>query len=158
MTTKTRDTRIEAVADLPSIRIVRDFDAPPERVFRAWTDPDLAARWLGPKDLRMHIETWDARTGGGYHYTMWRGEEQVAEFYGSFHEVRVPSRLVQTFCYTGWPDSVSLEINTFDDLGGRTRVTNLSLHDSFRVRDAVLSSGMETGVTEGYATLDELLR
>ncbi|WP_197318963.1 SRPBCC family protein [Saccharomonospora sp. NB11] len=158
MTTKTRETTIEGLADRPAVRIVRDFAATPDLVFRAWTDHDLAARWLGPKDLDMRIHTWDARTGGSYHYTMWRGAEQVAEFYGSFHEVRTPSRLVQTFTYLGMPDDVSLEINTFEAIDGLTRVTSLSLYETYEARDAMLSSGMEIGVVEGYAALDELLR
>ncbi len=157
MTTKTRDTLIEAVPDLPSVRIVREFDAPPDKVFRAWTEPELVVRWLGPKDLEMRIDTWDARTGGAYRYTHWRGDELVAEFYGSFHEVRIPSRLVQTFGFTAMPDAVSLEIATFDDLGGRTRVTALSIVDTLESRDAMLASGMETGIVEGYEKLDALL-
>ncbi|EHR61755.1 SRPBCC family protein [Saccharomonospora cyanea] len=158
MTTKTRDTLIEAVPDLPSIRIVREFDAPPDKVFRAWTEPELVVRWLGPKDLEMRIDAWDVRTGGSYRYTNWRGGELVAEFYGSFHEVRTPSRLVQTFGFTAMPDAVSLETATFDDLGGgRTRVTILSIVDTLESRDAMLASGMETGVVEGYEKLDALL-
>ncbi|CAM2954486.1 SRPBCC family protein [Saccharomonospora xinjiangensis] len=157
MTTQTRDTLIEAVPDLPSVRIVREFDATPDKVFRAWTDPELVARWMGPKNIEMRIDTWDARTGGSYHYTAWQGGEQVAEFYGSFHEVRTPKRLVQTFGYTAEPDAVSLDICTFDDLGGRTRVSILSLVDTLQTRDAMLASGMETGVVEGYVKLDALL-
>ncbi len=81
----------------------------------------------------------------------------MAEFYGSFHEVRTPSRLVQTFGFTAMPDAVSLEIATFDALGGRTRVTALSIVDTLESRDAMLASGMETGIVEGYEKLDALL-
>jgi uncharacterized protein YndB with AHSA1/START domain len=158
MTTKTRDTLIEAVPDLPSVRIVREFDAPRDEVFRAWTEPELVARWLGPKELEMHLDTWDARTGGSYRYTAVRDGREIAEFYGSFHEVRPPSRIVQTFGYVGMPDAVSLEIGTFDDLGrGRTRVTSLSIVDTLESRDAMLASGMEVGIVEGYEKLDALL-
>ncbi|WP_024873752.1 SRPBCC family protein [Saccharomonospora piscinae] len=158
MTTQTHDTVIEAVPDLPSVRIVRDFDAPPERVFRAWTDPDLVQRWLGPDDIEMRIEAWDARTGGAYRYSAWRNGERLTEFYGSFHEVRAPQRIVQTFTFVDLPDAVSLETATFDDLGGaRTRVTSLSLVDTLEARDAMLASGMETGIVQGYAKLDALL-
>jgi uncharacterized protein YndB with AHSA1/START domain len=156
--TTAHETRIEADPDLPTVRIIRDFDAPPDRVYRAWTDPKLVTRWLGPKSTTMKIGTWDARTGGSYRYSMWREGEEIASFYGSFHEARPGERLVQTFTWDGAPDGVSLETVTFEDLGdGRTRVTGLSVVDTMETRDAIIASGMETGVVEGYEKLDALL-
>jgi len=156
--TTTHETRIEADPALPTIRITRDFDAPPDRVFRAWVDPELVARWLGPDETTMRLDTWDARTGGSYRYAALRGDEELARFYGSFHEVRRSERLVQTFTWEGFPDGVSLDTMTFEDLGdGRTRVVGLSVVDTMEARDAIIASGMETGVVEGYAKLDALL-
>jgi uncharacterized protein YndB with AHSA1/START domain len=156
-TTK-NETRIEADPNLPTIRIVREFDAPAHKVFRAWTDPELVVRWLGPRSIDMKIDTWEARTGGSYRYTAWREGEQIAAFYGSFHELRDGERMVQTFTYEGVPDGVSLETMTFEDLGdGRSRATSLSVVDTMEIRDMILSSGMDTGVIEGYEQLDELL-
>ncbi|MEU1508858.1 SRPBCC family protein [Kitasatospora sp. NPDC005748] len=159
-----RRTTIEADPALPVIRIVREFDAPPSRVFRAWTEPELVARWLGPRDRVMKIDTWDARTGGSYRYSALAGDgagpasEVIASFYGSFHEVRRDSRLVQTFTFEGVPDGVSLETVVFEPVGeGRTRVSSLSLVDSLATRDAIMASGMDRGVIEGYEQLDELL-
>jgi uncharacterized protein YndB with AHSA1/START domain len=157
-TTATHETRIEADPNLPTIRIVRDFDATPDKVFRAWIEPELLAQWLGPKDLVTDITTWDARTGGSWRYSMSRNGEEIASFYGSFHEVRPTERLVQTFTYDGFPDGVSLETMTFEDLGnGRTRCVGLSVVDSIETRDAIIASGMERGVVEGYEKLDALL-
>ncbi len=154
----TNQTRVEADPNLPTIRIVREFHAPRDRVYRAWTDPDLAVRWLAPKDLTMRIESWNARTGGSYRYSAWRGDEQIASFYGSFHELRPESRLVQTVTFEGFPDGVSLETLTLTDLGdGRTRTEVLSVVDSMQARDAIIASGMEHGVVEGYEKLDALL-
>jgi uncharacterized protein YndB with AHSA1/START domain len=156
--TTTHETRIEADPALPTIRITRDFDAPPDRVFRAWVDPELVVRWLGPNETTMRLDTWDARTGGSYRYAALRGGEEIARFYGSFHEVRPGERLVQTFTWEGFPDGVSLDTMTFEDLGdGRTRVVGLSVVDTMEARDAIIVSGMETGVVEGYAKLDALL-
>ena len=156
--TTTHETRIEADPALPTIRITRDFDAPPDRVFRAWVDPELVVRWLGPDETTMRLDTWDARTGGSYRYAALRGGEEIARFYGSFHEVRPGERLVQTFTWEGFPDGVSLDTMTFEDLGdGRTRVVALSVVDTMAGRDAIIVSGMETGVVEGYAKLDALL-
>jgi uncharacterized protein YndB with AHSA1/START domain len=84
--------------------------------------------------------------------------EEVAAFYGSFHEVRPSERLVQTFTWEGMPDGVSLETMTFEDLGdGRTRTIGLSLVDNLEARDAIMASGMDVGVNEGYEKLDALL-
>jgi len=154
----TNETRIEADPDLPTVRIIRDFDAPAGRVYRAWTDPHLVAQWLGPKSTTTQIDTWDARTGGSYRYSTWCEGEQLASFYGSFHELRPDERLVQTFTYEGYPDGVCLETMTFEDLGdGRTRVTGLSVVDTMEARDMMIASGMEAGVVEGYQKLDGLL-
>jgi uncharacterized protein YndB with AHSA1/START domain len=156
-TTK-HQTRIEADPDLPTVRIVRDFDASPHRVYRAWTEPKLVAQWLGPRSITMRINTWDARTGGSYRYSAWRDDEEIASFYGSFHELRPDERLVQTFTSEGGPDGVCLETVTFEDLGdGRTRVTSLSVVDTMEGRDAMIASGMEEGIVEGYEKLDALL-
>ena len=156
--TAKRETTIEADPNLPTIRIIRDFDAPRDRVFRAWVDRELVARWLGPKSSEMRIDQWNARTGGNYRYAAVQDGEEVAAFYGSFHEVRPSERLVQTFTWEGMPDGVSLETMTFEDLGdGRTRTVGLSVVDSFEGRDAIMASGMDVGVNEGYEKLDTLL-
>ncbi len=102
-TQQTHPTTIEADPALPTVRIVRDFDAPPDRVFRAWTEKELVERWLGPKDTPMDLTEWDVRTGGSYRYTASRDGEVIASFYGSFHEVRPSERIVQTFTYWGSP-------------------------------------------------------
>ncbi len=154
----TREATIEADPNVPTIRIIRDFDAPRDRVFRAWIDPELVVKWLGPKSSEIRIDQWNARTGGNYRYASVQDGEEVAAFYGSFHEVRPSERLVQTFTWEGMPDGVSLDTMTFEDLGGgRTRTVGLSVVDSFEGRDAMLASGMDVGVNEGYEKLDSLL-
>jgi uncharacterized protein YndB with AHSA1/START domain len=156
--TATRQTTIEADPNLPTIRIIRDFDAPRDKVFRAWIDPELVVKWLGPKSSEMRIDKWNAGTGGNYRYVALQDGEEVAAFYGSFHEVRPSERLVQTFTWEGMPDGVSLETMTFEDLGdGRTRTIGLSVVDTIEGRDAIMASGMEIGVYEGYEKLDALL-
>jgi uncharacterized protein YndB with AHSA1/START domain len=156
-TTQHHETTIESDPTVPLVRIVREFDAPPEKVFRAHTDPDLIAQWLGPRDLEMTVDHYDCRTGGSYRYVHKRGDEEYG-FHGSFHEVRPSELIVQTFTFEGVPDGVALEKLVLEDLGnGRTRLTATSLVDSFEGRDAFVASGMETGVVEGYERLDEVL-
>jgi uncharacterized protein YndB with AHSA1/START domain len=156
MTVAYHSAQIEADPKVPLIRITRDFAATPEQLFRAHMDPELYKRWVGPADISTRIDHWDARSGGSFAFTNLReGEEH--SFHGSFHEVS-PTRIVQTFTYDPWPESVSLETLTLTDLGdGRTRLVATSLVDSFEGRDQWLASGMETGVNDGYDKLDELL-
>jgi uncharacterized protein YndB with AHSA1/START domain len=161
-TTTKHQTEISASAEVPTITITREFDAPRELVWRAMTEPDLVRQWMGPRDVQMEITHWDCRRGGSWAYTARRadGTEDDFEtrFYGSFHDVRAPERAVQTFTWEGAPDGVSLETMTFEELpGGRTRSVGLSVVESFEIRDMILASGMEVGVVEGYERLDELL-
>jgi uncharacterized protein YndB with AHSA1/START domain len=157
MITSTHQTQITSDPDVPLVRIIREFDAPPAKVFRAHADPELVARWTGPRSLEMKIDHFDCRTGGSYRYVMTRDGDEFG-FHGCFHEVRPSQLIVQTFTFEGEPDSVALERLVFEDLGdGRTRLTATSLVDSFEGRDAFVASGMEEGVREGYERLDELL-
>jgi uncharacterized protein YndB with AHSA1/START domain len=154
MSTKT--TTIEADPTVPVIRIRREFTARPDQLFRAHTDPELFARWIGPDGMDTTVDHWDPRTGGSWRYVSVRDGREFG-FHGCFHEVR-PDRIVQTFTWEGDPDGVSLETLTFEDLGdGRTRLTAQSVCDSFEARDGWLRSGMETGLEQGYATLDRML-
>ena len=155
--TTTHETEITHDPNVPLVRITREFDAPPEKVFRAHTDPDLLVQWLGPRDLEMRIDRYDCRTGGSYRYLHIRGDEEYG-FRGCFHDVRPGELIVQTFTFEGLPDSVALEKVVFEDLGdGRTRLVATSLVDSFEDRDAFVSSGMEEGIRQGYERLEELL-
>ncbi len=155
-TTADGTTTIEAVADLPLIRMTREFAATPAQLFRAHTDAALFARWTGPDGTEVKIDQWDPRTGGSWRFlNIVDGEEYG--FHGCFHTVR-EDRIVQTFTFEGVPDGVALETMVIEDLGnGRSRLVSESLCDSFEGRDAMLSSGMEVGVNDGYARLDAML-
>ena len=151
------DTEITVDPRVPLVRITREFDAPPAKVFKAHTDPELVAQWLGPRRHEMRIDHYDCRTGGSYRYAMTSDGNEFG-FHGSFHDVREPELIVQTFTFDGEPESVALERMVLEDLGdGRTRLTCTSLVDSFEGRDAFVASGMESGVREGYERLDDLL-
>ena len=156
-TTRTHETEIIVDPDVPLVRIIREFDAPPEKVFRAHTDPDLFVQWNGPRGMETRVDHHDCRTGGSYRYVM-SDESGEYGFRGCFHEVRPAELLVQTFTFEGMPDGVALERLIFEDLGdGRTRLTSTSVVDSFEDRDAFVASGMDVGVRDGYERLDELL-
>ena len=155
-TTQHQEATIEAVPDLPVITITREFAATPEQLVRAHTEKDLFVRWIGPNGMDVQVDRWDGRTGGEYRYSCSRDGETYW-FYGSFHYVG-PERLVQTFTWEGAPEGVSLETMRFEDAGeGRTRLVATSVVESIELRDIILSSGMEVGVNDGYAKLDDLL-
>ncbi|MBM0230631.1 SRPBCC family protein [Micromonospora sp. STR1_7] len=150
-------TTITAQPGTPYVDVVREFDAPPELVFRAHTDPELVARWLGPRGMRMEVVEHDARAGGGYRYVH-RGREGEFRFRGVFHTVVPDKLIVQTFEYEGTPEHVSLETTRFEDIDGRTRLTRRSVFGSVEERDAMVASGMENGVRDSMERLAELLR
>ncbi|WP_430296732.1 SRPBCC family protein [Sinomonas sp. B1-1] len=158
MSTTTNTTDIRADAGSPYIDIVREFDAPRERVFRAHCDPELFAQWIGPDRLETVVEHMEARTGGSYRFVQRDPSGGEYAFRGSFHEVVEPSRVVMTFEFEGAPGHVEMDTSTFTDLpGGRCRLEIHSTYESVEDRDAMLAAGMEGGVTEGYAKLDALL-
>ena len=61
MSITTPETTIEADPTVPTLVIVRDFDAPPDRCLRAWTDPELVTQWLGPNSTEMRIDALGGR-------------------------------------------------------------------------------------------------
>ena len=155
--TTTTDATIEADPHVPLVRITREFAAPPVKVFRAHTDPDLVIQWLGPNRVEMEIDHFDCRTGGSYRYVH-RHDGMEFGFNGCFHLVRPTELIIQTFTFEGMPGHVALEKLAIEDLpGGRCRLTATSLVDSFADRDAFVASGMEEGVRQGYERLDALL-
>jgi uncharacterized protein YndB with AHSA1/START domain len=158
MTKSINETQIIADPEVPLVRIIREFEAPPEKVFRAHSDPDLFVQWNGPHGYELRLDHFDCRTGGSFRYVMVsHGFE--GGFRGCFHEVRAGELIVQTFTFEGLPDGVALERIMFEDLGnGRTRLTSTSLVDSFEGRDSFLASGMEVGVRDGFERLDDLLK
>jgi len=138
------------------IRIERIFEAPRERVWRAFTDPDLVAQWWG-RGNKLVIERMEVERGGHWRFVE-HGPEGVNGFEGRYREVTPPERLVQTFEWDGMPGHVVIETATFEDLGGgRTKVVNTSLFHTTEERDGMLNSGMEQGLNESYAALDRLL-
>jgi len=149
-------TKITAPPGEPYIDMEREFDAPAELVHRAYIDPELVVRWLGPRKYEMKLEQWDARDGGAYRFVQTDGENDYA-FRGVFHSVAIDN-MVQTFEFAGAPGHVSLDTQVIEDLpGGRSRVRSHSIYMSVADRDAMVEAGMSTGVEEGYDRLDELL-
>lgn len=149
---------LDVPAGMPWIDFTREFDAPVGAVFNAHRDPDLVSQWLGPRGYEMVVERWDFTTGGGYRYVHRNPDGMEFGFRGTFHTVRENELAIQTFEYDGAPDEVSIDFMWFEDLGGgRTRLHGRSIGRTVEGRDAMLDSGMEKGMAEGYERLDELV-
>ena len=132
----------------------RTFDAPPEVVFRAFTDPALVARWWVPKDEQLDVEVLQARAGGSWRFVNTAADGSTNSFHGVYHAV-AGDQIVQTFEYGGFPGIVLLETLTFTDLGdGRTRFTDRSLFPA----TAAEQYGHAGGAGESMDRLAELLR
>lgn len=153
----TNPTTITAQPGEPFITVEREFEAAPAVLFRAHTEPDLVARWLGPREREMRVDTYDARTGGAYRYLHVAPGQRDEAFRGVFHSV-APDRIIQTFEWEGAPGEVCLETVTFEDLGDRTRLTNRSVFPSLAARDAAVASGMEHGINDSMDRLAELVK
>ena len=134
----------------------RVFDAPRDRVFAAFTDPELVPQWWGPRSTTTTVDVMDVRPGGAWRFVV-AGDAGEDGFRGTYREVTPPERIVQTFEWEGMPGHVIVETVTLEDLGGRTKMTNVSLFHTTEERDGMLASGMEEGQAQTHDRLDELL-
>jgi uncharacterized protein YndB with AHSA1/START domain len=159
--TQQHQTTITAEPGKQEIVITREFDAPRELVFKAFTDPQLIPQWWGPRNLSTEVDKMDVRPGGEWRWINRDAEGNAYAFHGVYHEVLAPERIIDTLEFEGLPETghVSLETLTLEELpGGRTRLTSHSVFQSAADRDGMLQSGMEAGVEDTYDRLAELLK
>jgi uncharacterized protein YndB with AHSA1/START domain len=142
------------------VKVIREFDAPRELVFKVMTDPKLAAQWWGPKNLQTVVEKMDVKSGGSWRMIHKDTNGNEFAFHGVYHDVTAPSRVIDTFEYEGLPESghVILETMKLEELpGNRTKLVVQSVYQSVEDRDGMVHAGMEYGQTESYERLDQLL-
>ena len=150
-------TQIDAPAGVPFIDIEREFDAPRDLVFRAYTDPEMLVQWLGPRKYKMTVESWEPRDGGKWRFIHSDDEGNAYGFHGVFHGEQTPDGMLQTFEFEGAPGHVSLEKLVLEEHDGKTTVRNHAVYQSIEARDAMINSGMESGMNDGFDRLDDLL-
>jgi uncharacterized protein YndB with AHSA1/START domain len=140
------------------IAMTRVFNAPARLVFDAWTKPDLIKRWLGVRTgWTMAVCEVDLRVGGKYRF-VWRGPDMTMGMGGLYREVVSPTRLVSTERFDeAWYEGEAVDTMVLVEQDGKTTVTTTVRYVSREVRDAVIKSGMASGVAEGYDKLAELL-
>ena len=147
--------RVTLPAD-DQILITREFDAPPELVYRVWTTPDLVRRWWSGRRGDVTSIEIDLRVGGAWRYVMVATEGFEVAFHGEYRELVPNERIVSTEVYEGMPDAAALDTITFEEIEGRTLVTILVQHESKENRDAHVESGIELGLQEAMDLLEEV--
>jgi uncharacterized protein YndB with AHSA1/START domain len=148
-----------AVVTLPAdeqILITREFDAPRELVYKAYTTPELVKRWWHAKRGEMTVCEIDLRVGGEWRYVMVAGGDMEVAFHGEYREIVPNERLVSTEVYEGFPDAESLNTLTLTETDGRTRLEILVQHENKEHRDAHINSGMEAGLQDALDLLEEV--
>ncbi len=151
------ELKIVAEPGVHQILITREFAASPEALVRAHTEPELLARWLGPRRLSMEIDRFEARDGGRWRYVSREEDGTEYGFHGVFHGTPSVEGIVQTFEFEGAPGHVSLETLRLEERDGRTVVRTHSVYQSIEARDAMVASGMAEGMNDGFMRLEELL-
>jgi uncharacterized protein YndB with AHSA1/START domain len=142
-----------------SIAMERDFNAPRELVFDAFTKPELVRRWfLGPDGWTMPVCNIDLKVGGNYRY-VWRKETGTEEMTldGVFREVIRPKKLVAPEKFaSAWGSVEAVYTRVFEENGDITKVMVTVLFQSKEVRDAT-KFGMQQGVAAAYDRLEQAL-
>ncbi len=153
-------TKMIAEPEKQEIVITREFDAPRELVFKAFTDPKAIPQWWGPRYLTTTVEKMEVRPGGIWRFVQRDAQGNEFAFHGVYHEVLEPSRTIGTFEFEGLPETghVILETAKFEALpNNRTKLTTQSVFQSVADRDGMIQSGMEEGLNDTYDRFEEML-
>jgi uncharacterized protein YndB with AHSA1/START domain len=144
------------------ILITREFDAPSDLIYKAWTTPELVGRWWHANRGQVTLVEIDLRVGGKWRQVMVTPDGTEVGFHGEYREIVPGARIVSTEVYEGVPEGVSeeqattLNTVTFEESGGRTRLTLLIEATSQMARDAIIESGMESGLQDAMTLLEQV--
>jgi len=158
MTTSSGTAKVTLPTDT-QILITREFDAPRQLVYEAWTTPELVRRWWSGERGEMTVAEIDLRVGGRWRYAMIANEGFEVAFHGEFREIVPNERIVSTEAYEGIPDAdehASLNTLTLTEVDGRTTLTVLVEHPTKQGRDMHIESGMEGGMQEAMDRLERV--
>jgi uncharacterized protein YndB with AHSA1/START domain len=137
----------------------RTFDAPLDKVWQAFTDPEIVPRWWGKHGTTTTVAEMDVRPGGTWRYINSAPDREDVVFFGEYLEVDPPHGYKWTFMFDvdgqgpmGGPESYA-----FEDLGGRTKVVSIGHMGSVEVLEGALSTGMVPGAIETWDRLAQWL-
>jgi len=148
-----------AVVTLPTdrqIQITREFAAPRQLVYKAYTTPELIKRWWSGDRGEVTSAEVDLRVGGRWRYVMTANGGFEVAFHGEYREIVPDERLVTTEVYEGAPEGEAVVTHIFAEKDGRTTLTILMELPDRESRDAVINSGMEGGMQESMDHLEQV--
>ena len=153
-------SKLNLIAEPGSYEIIttRDFNAPRALVFRALCDPELIPKWWGPSQYTTIVDKMEVKQGGIWRYVQRDNKGNQWAFYGVYHAISAPERMVYTFEFEGMPGHVLMETVTFEEHDGKTRLIDSSVFQSVADRDGMLQSGMEGGAAESWDRLEAILK
>ncbi|MEV4174369.1 SRPBCC family protein [Nonomuraea sp. NPDC049709] len=151
------DTEFVIEPGRQDILMIREFDAPPDVVFRVITDPELIPRWWGPSFLTTRVDRMEVAVGGRWRFVNVDRRGREFFFSGVYHAVVPPERYVRTWEFEGAPEDVALETVTLTAQGGGTRYTAQSVHPSVESRDAIIRADGPRGGRESMDRLAALV-
>jgi uncharacterized protein YndB with AHSA1/START domain len=156
MTVSSRSASLTLPTD-DQILITREFDAPRELVYRAWTTPELVQRWWHANRGEVTLVEIDLRVGGKWRQVMVTPDGFEVAFHGEYTDVVPNERIVSTEVFEGIPngeESATLNTVTLTEEGGRTKLLLLIQAPSKDVRDAIIATGMEDGLQDALDLLE----
>jgi uncharacterized protein YndB with AHSA1/START domain len=157
MMKKDNHVSLDVVSDT-EVDITRSFDAPRERVFDAFTKPELAREWLWARESPLVVCEIEPEVGGRLRYVWRMPDGKDMGLSGKFLEIERPQRTVHTEIFDeDWTGGETVVTTHFEAVGSRTRVTMRIRYASMEGRDAAMRTDMVGGMGECYAKLDSLL-
>ena len=137
----------------------RTFDAPRERVWQAFTDPELVPRWWGPHGTTTVVAEMDVRPGGKWRYISSAPDRDDVEFFGEYLSIDPPAGFEWTFMFDvpGLGAQGGPETHTFEDVDGKTLVRSVGHLGSPEMIEGALGSGMAAGAIETWDRLESML-
>jgi uncharacterized protein YndB with AHSA1/START domain len=138
------------------ILITREFAAPKELVYKAFTTPELVKRWWSANRGEVTVAEIDLRVGGMWRYVMVADGGFEVAFHGEYREIVPNERIVSTEVFEGMPDAEAVNTMTLTEADGRTTLEILVQHSSKEHRDAHIESGMEAGMQDAMDLLEQV--
>jgi uncharacterized protein YndB with AHSA1/START domain len=152
---------LDLETDPRSIIGIREFDAPRELVFAAWTDPKHLSQWWGPNGFTTTTSSFDFKPGGVWRFVMHGPDGRDYQNRVTFDEIVPPERIV--YRHSGSGEGIEpvqfQQTVIFEDIGGRTRLTWRGVFPSAAERDRLIKEHhADSGLTQTMARLAEYVQ
>lgn len=148
------DAQFEVDKDKLEVRLTKVFNASPERLWQAHTEPDQIVQWWADTSVDKH----DFRVGGQWRFVTKGDDGRELGFRGEFKEIDKPNKIVRTFEFEPWAGHVMTETVTFEPAGdGKTKQVTVAKYANLDDLNNMVQSGMERGATAGLDRLAKVV-